>query len=191
VLLMLAKNQKQTPIYFDAEIVDESIQPVDGAGYDSDLLQQAISETDSSITIIQGIAQGAFLAGLQITSTQYLYLAGSVGLFPIVIAGLPVGASLAATLCYLRFHNSIIPQISDRQKFGIGVIRSATLAASSWKLTGDAQDMDKIARKSFYTVTEQVKASLGIEKPKETNYGVFLGLAAVVSVVLCFYWRKK
>ncbi|WP_263420110.1 hypothetical protein [Tolypothrix sp. PCC 7601] len=51
--------------------------------------------------------------------------------------------------------------------------------------------MDKIARNSFSTVTEQVKASLGIEKPKETNYGLFLGLAAVVSVVLCFYWRKK
>lgn len=187
---MLTNNQK-TPIYFDAEIVDESIQPVDGAGYDSEQVQQAISETDSSITIIQGIAQGALLASFQITSTQYLYLAGSVGLFPAVIAGLPVGASLAATLCYLRFHNSIIPQISDRQKFGIGVIRSATLAASSWKLTGDAQDMDKIARNSFSTVTEQVKTSLGIEKPKETNYGLFLGLAAVVSVLISFYWRKK
>ncbi|WP_263420109.1 hypothetical protein [Tolypothrix sp. PCC 7601] len=113
---MLTNNQKQTPIYFDAEIVDLGVQSVDGEQYDSELLQQAISETDSSITIIQGIAQGAFLAGLQITSTQYLYLAGSVGLFPIVIAGLPVGASLAATLCYLRFHNSIIPQMSDRQK---------------------------------------------------------------------------
>jgi Flp pilus assembly protein TadB len=188
---MLTNNQKQTPIYFDAEIVDESIQPVEAEQYDSEQVQQAISETDSSITIIQGIAQGAFLAGLQITSTQYLYLAGSIGLFPAVIAGLPVGASLAATLCYLRFHNSIIPQISDRQKFGIGVIRSATLAASSWKLTGDAQDMDKIARNSFSTVTEQVKTYEGIEKPKETNYGLFLGLAAVVSVVLYFYWRKK
>ncbi|HIK08041.1 MAG TPA: hypothetical protein IGS40_25705 [Trichormus sp. M33_DOE_039] len=187
---MLTNNQK-TPIYFDAEIVDFGIQPVDGEQYDSEQVQQAISETDSSITIIQGIAQGAFLAGLQITSTQYLYLAGSVGLFPAVIAGLPVGASLAATLCYLRFHNSIIPQISDRQKFGIGVIRSATLAASSWKLTGDAQDMDTIARNSFFTVTEQVKVYEGIEKPKETNYGLILGLAAVVSIFLSFYWRKK
>ncbi|UYD31096.1 hypothetical protein HGR01_40155 (plasmid) [Tolypothrix sp. PCC 7712] len=187
---MLTNHQK-TPVYFDAEIVDENIQPVDGEQYDSEQVQQAIAETDSSITITQGIAQGAFLAGLQITSTQYLYLAGSVGLFPAVIAGLPVGASLAATLCYLRFHHSIIPQISDRQKFGIGVIRSATLAASSWKLTGDAQDMDTIARNSFSTVTEQVKVYEGIEKPKETNYGLFLGLAAVVSVLLYFYWRKK
>ncbi|UKP01360.1 hypothetical protein [Nostoc sp. UHCC 0870] len=100
---MLTNNQKQTPIYFDAEIVDERTQHIDGEQYDAEQVQQAIAETDSSITIIQGISQGAFLAGLQITSTQYLYLAGSVGLFPAVIAGLPVGASLAATLCYLRF----------------------------------------------------------------------------------------
>ncbi|ALF52801.1 hypothetical protein ACX27_07900 [Nostoc piscinale CENA21] len=188
---MLTNNQKQTPIFFDAEIIDESIQTVDGEQYDSEQIQQAISETDSSIAIIQGIAQGAFLAGFQITSTQYLYLAGSVGLFPAVIAGLPVGVSFAATLCYLRFNNSIIPQISDRQKFGIGVTRSLMLSASSWKLTADSKSMDSIARKSFYTVSEQVKTYEGIQEPKQGNYGLFLMFAVAASVVIFFYLRKK
>ncbi|MBD2302270.1 hypothetical protein H6G28_27325, partial [Nostoc sp. FACHB-190] len=47
---MLTRNQK-TPIYFDAEIVDDSSTSVTGDEYDSQLLQQAIAETDSSITI--------------------------------------------------------------------------------------------------------------------------------------------
>ncbi|MBD2453214.1 hypothetical protein H6G80_03880 [Nostoc sp. FACHB-87] len=188
---MLTNNQKQTPIYFDAEIVDETIHPVDGAEYDSNQVQQVISEIDNNITLIQGIAQGAFLAGFQITSTQYLYLAGSVGFFPAVIAGLPVGASFAATLCFLRFHNSIIPQISDRQRFGVGVTRSLMLSASSWKLTADAKSMDSIARQSFYTVSEQVKTYEGIQEPKQGNYGVFLAVAIAVSVVIFFYLRKK
>ncbi|WP_066423310.1 hypothetical protein [Anabaena sp. 4-3] len=187
---MLTNNQK-TPIYFDAEIVGDNPQTVDSEQYDALQVQEHIAETDSSITIIRGIAQGTFLAGFQITSTQYLYFAGSVGMFPAVIAGLPVGASLAATLCYLRFNGSIIPEVSDRKKLAIGVTRTLVLGASSWKLIGDAQEMDSIARRSFSVVTEQVKTYERIQKPKESDYGLILGLVVVVSVLVFFCLRKK
>ena len=188
---MLTKNQNPTPIYFDAEIVDERTQHIEGEQYDSEQVQSEIAQTDGGVTVLRGIAQGSFLAGFQVTSTQSLYLVGSVGLFPAVVAGLPVGLSVAATLCYLRFENSFIPTISDRQKFGLGVTRTLMLAASSWKLTTDAQQMDSVARSSFLGVTQQVKQYEGIESPKQTNFSLILGFTAVVAVILAFYCRKR
>ncbi|MBW4565836.1 MAG: hypothetical protein KME32_33090 [Mojavia pulchra JT2-VF2] len=188
---MLTKNQNQSPIYFDAEIVDERTQHINGEQYDSEKVQEQIAQTDGGVAVLRGIAQGSFLVGFQVTSTQSLYLALSVGLFPAVVAGLPVGLSVAATLCYLRFENSVIPQIADRQKFGLGVTRTLMLAASSWKLTTDAQQMDFVARSSFIGVTQQVKQYEGIESPKQTNFPFILGFTAVVAVILAFYWRKR
>ncbi|MDZ8083397.1 MAG: hypothetical protein RMX35_30575 [Nostoc sp. DcaGUA01] len=188
---MLTKNQNQSPIYFDAEIVDERTQHIEGEQYDSELLQSAIAQTDGSVTVLRGIAQGSFLAGFQVASTQSLYLAGSVGLFPAVVAGLPVGLSVAGALCYLRFENSFIPTITDRQKFGLGVTRTLMLAASSWKLTTDAQQMDFVARSSFLGVTQQVKQYEGIREPKQTNFPIILGFTTVVAVILAFCCRKK
>lgn len=187
---MLTKNQK-TPIYFDAEIVDDSPTSVTGDEYDSEQVQQAIAEIDSSITIFRGIAQGAVLAGFQLTSTQSLYLAGSVGLFPAVIAGLPVGASFAATLCYLRFENSLIPKITNHQKLAIGVTRTAMLAASSWKLIGDAQQMDFVARGSFQVFTQQVREFEGIQQPSQNHFGFLLGFSVCAAITLYLFLRKK
>jgi len=166
---MLTKNEK-TPIYFNAEIVDESPTSLTGDEYDSQLLQQAIASTDSSITIFRGIAQGAVLAGFQLVSTQSLYLAGCVGLFPAVVAGLPVGASVAATLCYLR---------------------TAMLAASSYKLTWDAQQMDSIARGSFQVFTQQVREFEGIEQPSQNHFGFLLGFWVCAALALFLFLRKK
>lgn len=188
---MLTDKQNQTPIYFDAEIVDEGRDTGDGQHYDSQQVQQAIAETDSSITIVRGIAQGTVLAGFQLTSTQSLYLAGGVGLFPAVIAGLPVGASLAATLCYLRFENSLIPKVTDRQKLAIGVTRTVMLAASSGKLIGDAQQMDSVARGSFQVFTQQVKEFEGMKQPTQSHFGWLLGFSVCAAIALFFFLRKK
>ncbi|MEJ1930386.1 hypothetical protein WDZ92_08890 [Nostoc sp. NIES-2111] len=188
---MLTKNQNPTPIYFDAEIVDERTQHIEGEQYDAELLQQAITETDGGVTVIRGIAQGAVLAGFQVASTQSLYLAGCVGLFPAIVAGLPVGLSVAGALCYLRFENSFIPTITNRQKFGLGVTRTVMLAASSWKLTADAQQMNSIARNSFSGVTQQVKQYEGIREPIQDHFPLILGFTAVVAVILFFSIRKK
>ncbi|WP_414756151.1 hypothetical protein [Anabaena sp. CCY 9910] len=187
---MLTKNEK-TPIYFNAEIVDDSSTSLTGDEYDSQHIQQAIASTDSSITIFRGIAQGAVLAGFQLISTQSLYLAGCVGLFPAVVAGLPVGASVAATLCYLRFENSLIPKITNRQKLAIGVTRTAMLAASSYKLTGDAQQMDSIARGSFQVFTQQVREFEGIEQPSQNHFGFLLGFWVCAALALFLFLRKK
>lgn len=188
---MFTKNQKQTPIYFDAEIVDEAYTVVDSEQYDSEQVHQEIAQTDGSITAFRGIAQGAVLAGFQVATTQSLYCLGCVGLFPAVVALLPVGGSIAATLCYLRFEGSAIPKITNRQKFAIGVTRTVMLAASSWKLIGDAQDMDSIARGSFPVVTQQIRKYEGIRSPQETNYTFILGLTAVLAVILAFCCRKR
>ncbi|MBD2358944.1 hypothetical protein H6G41_30835 [Tolypothrix sp. FACHB-123] len=187
---MLTNNQK-TPIYFDAELVDDSKEIVDKEQYDSEQVQEAIAETDSSITVIRGIAQSAVMAGFQVVSTQSLYLAGSVGLFPAVVAGLPVGASFAGTLCYLRFSNSVIPTITNRQKFAIGVTRTAMLMASSWKLTSDAQNMDSIARGSFSVFTQQVREFEGIRQPSKDNFGLLLGFSVFAAIALLLFLRKK
>jgi hypothetical protein len=189
---MLTKNQNPTPIYFDAEIVDnECTQHIDAYQYDSEQVQEHIAQTDSGVTVLRGIAQGAVLAGFQVTSTQSLYLAGCVGLFPAVVAGLPVGLSVAGALCYLRFENSFIPTISDRQKFGLGVTRTLMLAASSWKLTADARHMDSIARNSFYSVTQQVKQYEGIQQPQQDYFPLILGFTAVIAVIFALYCRRK
>ncbi|MBD2683148.1 MULTISPECIES: hypothetical protein [Nostoc] len=188
---MLTKNQNQSPIYFDAEIVDERTQHIQGEQYDSELVQEQIAQTDGGVTVIRGIAQGAVLAGFQVASTQSLYLAGCVGLFPAVVAGLPVGLSVAGSLCYLRFENSFIPTISDRALFGLGVTRTLMLAASSWKLTSDAQQMNSIARNSFSGVTQQVKQYEGIQKPQQDHFPLILGFTAVVAVIVTFCCRKK
>jgi hypothetical protein len=196
---MLTKNQNPTPIYFDAEIVDERTQHIEGEQYDSELVQEQIAQMDGGVTVLRGIAQGAVLAGFQVTSTQSLYLAGCVGLFPAVIAGLPVGLSVAGALCYLRFENSFIPTISDgvpptvgdRQKFSLGVTRTFMLAASSWKLTADAQQMDSIARNSFKGVTQQVKQYEGIQEPIQDHFPLILGFTAVIAVIFALYCRKR
>ncbi|WP_138505494.1 hypothetical protein [Nostoc sp. PA-18-2419] len=188
---MLIKNQNQSPIYFDAEIVDERTQHIQGEQYDSEQVQSEIAQTDGGVAVLRGIAQGSFLAGFQVASTQSLYLAGSVGLFPAVVAGLPVGLSVAATLCYLRFENSVIPQIADRQKFGLGVTRTLMLAASSWKLTTDAQQMDFVARSSFSGVTQQVKQYEGIQKPQQDHFPLILSFTAVIAVIFALYCRKR
>ncbi|WP_066376121.1 hypothetical protein [Anabaena sp. CA = ATCC 33047] len=197
---MLTKNQKQPSIIFDAEIVDnECTQHIDGVKYDSEQVQEHIAQTDGGVTVIRGIAQGAVLAGFQVASTQSLYLAGCVGLFPAVVAGLPVGLSVAGALCYLRFENSIFPTISDgvpptvgdRKKFGLGVTRTLMLTASSWKLTADAQQMDSIARNSFYSVTQQVKQYEGIQEPIQDHFPFILGFTAVIAVIFALYCRKR
>ncbi|HEY9711587.1 MAG TPA: hypothetical protein V6D48_25485 [Oculatellaceae cyanobacterium] len=197
---MLTKNQKQPPVYFDAEIVDnECTQHIDGEQYDSELVQEQITETDSGVTVLRGIAQGAVLAGFQVASTQSLYLAGCVGLFPAIVAGLPVGLSVAGALCYLRFENSFIPTISDgvpptvgdRKKFGLGVTRTLMLAASSWKLTADAQQMNSIARNSFSAVTQQVKQYEGIQEPQQDHFSLILGFTAVIAVIFALLCRKR
>jgi hypothetical protein len=187
---MLTNNQK-TPIYFDAELVDESKEIVDKEQYDSFQVQEAIAETDGSITVLRGIAQSAVLAGFQVTSTQSLYIAGCVGLFPAVVAGLPVGASFAGTLCYLRFENSLIPKITNRQKFAIGVTRTVMLMASSWKLTSDARNMDSIARGSFQVITQQVREFEGRKQPSKDNFGFLLGLSVFAAIALFLFLRKK
>jgi hypothetical protein len=188
---MLTKNQNPTPIYFDAEIVDERTQHIEGEQYDSELVQEKITETDGGVTVLRGLAQGAVLAGFQVTSTQSLYLAGCVGLFPAVVAGLPVGLSVAEALCYLRFENSFIPIITNRQKFGLGVTRTLMLAASSWKLTADAQQMNSIARNSFLGVTQQVKQYEGIQQPQQDHFPLILGFTAVIAVIFALYCRRK
>jgi hypothetical protein len=188
---MLTKNQNPTPIIFDAEIVDERTQHIEGEQYDAEQVQEHIAQTDGGVTVIRGIAQGAVLAGFQVTSTQSLYLAGCVGLFPAVVAGLPVGLSVAGALCYLRFENSFIPTISDRQKFGLGVTRTVMLAASSWKLTDDAQQMNSIARNSFSGVTQQVKQYEGIREPQQDHFPLILGFTAVIAVIFALYCRKR
>jgi len=189
---MLTKNQKQPSIIFDAEIVDnECTQHIEGEQYDSQQVQEHIAQTDSGVTVIRGIAQGAVLAGFQVVSTQSLYLAGCVGLFPAVVAGLPVGLSVAGALCYLRFENSFIPTISDRKKFGLGVTRTLMLAASSWKLISDAQQMDSIARNSFLVVTQQVKQYEGIQEPQQDHFPLILGFTAVIAVIFALYCRKR
>ncbi len=188
---MFTKNQKQTPIYFDAEIVDDASTVVDSEQYDTEQVHQAIAQTDGSITVLRGIAQGAALAGFQVATTQSLYILGCVGLFPAVVALFPVGGSIAATLCYLRFEGSVIPKIANRQKFAIGVTRTVMLAASSWKLIGDAQDMDSIARGSFPIVTQQIRKYEGVPSPQETNYTFTLGLTAVIAILIFLFVRKK
>jgi hypothetical protein len=187
---MLTNNQK-TPIYFDAEIVDESKDAFETQQYDSEQVQEIIALTDSSVTVLRGIAAGAALAGFQVTSTQSLYIVGCVGLFPAVVAGLPVGASFAGTLCYLRFENSLIPKVTNRQKFAIGVTRTAMLMASSWKLTGDAQNMDSIARGSFSVFTQQVREFEGIQQPSKDNFGLLLGFSVFAAIALLLFLRKK
>jgi hypothetical protein len=107
------------------------------------------------------------------------------------VAGLPVGLSVAGALCYLRFENSFIPTISDRKKFGLGVTRTLMLAASSWKLTSDAQQMDSIARNSFLSVTQQVKQYEGIQEPQQDHFPFILGFTAVIAVIFALYCRKK
>jgi hypothetical protein len=189
---MLTKNQKQPSIIFDAEIVDnECTQHIDGEQYDAEQVQEHIAQTDSGVTVIRGIGQGAVLAGFQVASTQSLYLAGCVGLFPAVVAGLPVGLSVAEALCYLRFENSFIPIISDRQKFGLGLTRTLMLAASSWKLTADARQMDSSARNSFYSVTQQVKQYEGIPEPIQDHFPLILGFTAVIAVIFALFCRKR
>jgi hypothetical protein len=187
---MLTKNQN-APIYFDAEIVDDSPISVIGDEYDNEQVQQAIAETDGCITVFRGIASSTVLCGFQLTSTQSLYLAGSVGLFPAVVAGLPVGASFAATLCYLRFENGLIPKVTNQQKLAIGVTRTVMLAASSGKLTGDAQQMDNIARGSFQVFTQQVREFEGIQPPSKNHFGWLLGFSVCAAIALFLFLRKR
>lgn len=189
---MQTQGQNQ-PLYLQAEIVDvdDAPSPEESGVYDQQQVQEVITETDSYITLLRGIAQGAVLSGFQVTSTQSLYLAGCTGLFPAVIAGLPVGASLAATLCYLRFENSIVPTITNRQKFALSITRTAILAASSYKLTGDARQMEAIARESFGIFTAQLREYEGIKQPESSNFGLIMSLTAVLAVGLALFLKKK
>jgi hypothetical protein len=180
----------QNPFYVTAEIVDEQPKTQTGIDYDFQQVEENIKSVDGQTGLFKSICQGAVLAGSQMIATQYLYQIGIVGMFPAFVAAVPVGASLSATLTQLRFSNSVIPTINDPRKFAQGLSRTSILFTSSLKLTGDANEMDRIARESFTTYTAQKERYEGV-KPQGSNFGVYLVAGVLLLSGIVAFFKNK
>ena len=136
-------------------------QPLEDAGdpyqfenYDAGQVQKAIEQTDATIQTGIGLAQGLFLAGVQSVSVQSLYALGTVGMFPAVVASIPVSIALGVAINTITIDNGF--SISDVGKFSAGLSRCGILALSSWKLHADNSKADSVAKLGISTIKIQL-----------------------------------
>ena len=154
--------------------------------YDSEQVQKAIEQADATIQTGIGLAQGLFLAGVQSVSVQSLYAIGTVGMFPAVVASIPVAIAFGVSLNTVTIDNGL--SISDIGKFSAGLARCGILALSSWKLHADNAKADAVAKVGIDTIETQLRTyEKRPEKPGFSDGWVMLaalvvgvGVAAVV-----------
>lgn len=157
--------------------------------YDSQQVQKHIEHSDAWLETGVGIAQGTILAGFQMASVQSLYSIGAVGMFPMVVASLPVSLAFGVALNTITIDNGF--SISDIGKFGAGLSRCGILIASSFKLHFDNQRVDKIASEGVKIIEKQVYNYEGKKLPENNNDLLFILVAAAVGIGAAIFFRRR
>ena len=158
--------------------------------YDSQQVQNRIEQSDIAIQTRLGLAQGAGLVGFQLVSVQSLYALGVVGMFPVVVASIPVSLAFGVALNTITIDNGL--SISDLGKFGAGLSRCGVLIFSTWKLHSDNEKVNAIAKEGISTI----KAGLDLyekrqEKPGANDGWLMLAALAVGVVVAAFIKNRR
>lgn len=157
--------------------------------YDSQQVQNRIEQTDATIQTGIGLAQGLFLAGVQSVSVQSLYAAGTVGMFPVVVASIPVALAFGVALNTITIDNGF--SISDIGKFGAGLSRCGILILSTWKLHSDNERVNEVAKKGINTIQEQLRTyEKRLEKPGSSDGWLMLA-ALVVGVAIAAVIKNR
>ena len=159
--------------------------------YDSQQVQNRIEQSDATIQTGIGLAQGLFLAGVQSVSVQSLYAMGSVGMFPVIVASIPVSLAFGVALNTITIDNGF--SISDIGKFGAGLSRCGILILSTWKLHADNEKANAVAKTGISTI----KADLDLyekrsEKPQSYDGWLMLAALAVgIAIAAVIKNRRK
>lgn len=184
---MLTQNQKNKQykenknIILEAELDSSNLIPEE---YDHVQVESGIKLKDYQIEMLHCAGQTSTLIGIQIVSTQFLLSVGSVGLYPVTVALLPVLGSVLSSLTNFNFNDGI--SIEDKSKLPGQVLRSTALAGNATKLILDAQSMDDVANKSFQIIVKQERQYRNIPEPQKLDLtlpGILFLLVLVTAVV--------
>ncbi|AFZ60824.1 hypothetical protein H6G54_05240 [Anabaena cylindrica FACHB-243] len=188
MLTQKIQNNKHTAnknIILEAEIDSQNLLPDE---YDHAQIEARIQTKDYQVEILNSLGQSSCLVGIQVISTQYLLSVGTVGLYPISIALLPVLGSVLTTLTNFSFSNGI--QIEDKSKLPAQVLRTSALLTSATKLIGDARAMDDIASKSFQVVVKQEREYRNLPEPQKFDL-LLPGIAFLLLVIASISAKRK
>jgi hypothetical protein len=156
--------------------------------YDAHQVQRRIEDTDALIETGVGLAQGTILTGVQMVAVQSLYAMGTVGMFPVVVAGIPTAIAFGAALNTITIDEKL--SISDLGKFGGGISRCLILISGSIKLHLDNNNSDNVAREGIATIKSQVDKYEG-KTPEPSSDGSWAILLIIIGFIGAALWRLK
>lgn len=183
---MLTQNQKNKQYKENKNIILEAeLDPANliSEEYDHVQIDSGIKLKDYQIELLHCSGQTSVLVGIQIVSTQFLLSVGSVGLYPVTVALLPVFGSVVTTLTNFNFNDGV--QVEDKSKLPGQILRSTALAANATKLILDAQSMDDVANKSFQIIVKQERQYRNLPEPQKLDLmlpGILFLLVLVAAV---------
>lgn len=159
--------------------------------YDSEQVQDRIEQSDATLQTGIGLAQGLLLAGVQSVSVQSLYAMGVVGMFPVVVASIPVSLAFGVALNTVTIDNGF--SISDLGKFGAGLSRCGILILSTWKLHADNEKVNEVAKTGISAIEYQLRTyEKRPEKPGANDGWVMLAALAVgIAIAAMIKNRRK
>jgi hypothetical protein len=168
-------------IVLEAELNSSNLIPEE---YDHQQIDSGIKLKDYQIEMLHCSGQTATLIGIQIVSTQFLLSVGSVGLYPVTVALLPVFGSVVTTLTNFNFNDGV--SLEDKTRLPGQILRTTALAGNATKLILDAKAMDDIASKSFEVVIKQEREYRNLPEPQKLDLmlpGILFLLVLVAAVV--------
>lgn len=183
---MLTQNQKNKQYKENKNIILEAeLDPANliSEEYDHVQVESGIKLKDYQIEMLHCAGQTSTLIGIQVISTQFLLSVGSVGLYPVTVALLPVFGSVLSSLTNFNFNDGV--SLEDKTKLPGQVLRSTALAGNATKLILDAKAMDDIASKSFEVIVRQERQYRNLPEPQKLDLllpGILL-LVVIAAVV--------
>ena len=157
--------------------------------YDSQQVQSRIEQSDATLQTGVGLAQGLLLAGVQSVSVQSLYAMGVVGMFPVVVASIPVSLAFGVALNTITIDNGF--SISDLGKFGAGLSRCGILVLSTWKLHSDNEKVNEVAKTGISTIEYQLRTYEKRPEKPGTNDGWVMLVALGVGIAIAAMIKNR
>ncbi len=188
MLTQKSQNSQHTAnknIILEAEIDSQNLLPEE---YDHQQIESGIQAKDYQVDILNSIGQSGCLIGIQTVATQYALSVGSIGLYPVSIALLPVLGSVVSTLTNFSFSDGV--RVEDKSKLPGQILRTSALVVNAVKLISDAKAMDDIANKSFQVIVKQERQYRNLPEPQKLDL-VLPGIAFLVILIAAIAAKRK
>jgi hypothetical protein len=151
--------------------------------YDSQQVQSRIEQSDATLQTGVGLAQGLLLAGVQSVSVQSLYAMGVVGMFPVVVASIPVSLAFGVALNTVTIDNGF--------SISAGLSRCGILILSTWKLHSDNERVNEVASQGISTIEYQLRTYEKRPEKPGTNDGWLMLAALAVGITIAAMIKNR